>query len=93
VKTIKEEKGKIVNFSLEAPQAQRVTVAGDFNQWNPRSHPMKKDWKGIWEISLVLPPGAYQYRFLVDDDWRNDPTCSECVQNLFGTLNCVKRIE
>ena len=93
MKTTKEEKAKKVNFSLEAPRAHEITIAGDFNQWNPRSHPMKKDRKGIWKISLTLPPGVYQYRFLVDGDWQNDPSCSDCVENPFGTLNCVKRVE
>ena len=41
----KKEKAKKVNFSLLAPQAESVSIAGDFNDWNPKSHPMKRDKK------------------------------------------------
>lgn len=55
------EKVMKTEFSLSAPQAHSVSTAGDFNQWNPSSHPMKKDDKGIWRISLALNPGQYEY--------------------------------
>jgi len=29
----------------------------------------------------------------VDGEWQNDPNCTEYVENPFGTLNCVKRVE
>ena len=36
-------------FVVWAPNAKSVSLVGDFNQWNPLSHPMKKDWKkGIY---------------------------------------------
>jgi len=37
----------------------------------------------------LLTPGRYEYRFLVDGQWRNDPECAECVANPFGSENCV----
>jgi len=77
-------------FSLLAPQAKSVFIAGDFNQWNPSSHRLKKDKQGIWKISLPLSPGRYEYRFFVDEQWQNDPHCSSLVENPFGTLNCLK---
>lgn len=89
----KKEKAKKVNFSLLAPQAESVSIAGDFNDWNPTSHPMKKDKKGVWKASLKLAPGTYQYRFFVDGEWQSDPSCTDCVENPFGTLNCVKKVE
>lgn len=88
-----KEKSKKVNFSLLAPHAENVSIAGDFNNWNTISHPMKKDKKGIWKVSLNLTPGTYQYRFFVDENWQTDPNCTDCVENPFGTLNCVKRVE
>jgi 1,4-alpha-glucan branching enzyme len=91
--SIKKEKTKKVNFSLLAPQSESISIAGDFNNWDTMSHPMKKDKKGVWKASLNLVPGAYQYNFYVDGEWQNDPNCDECVENPFGTLNCVKKIE
>ncbi|HSB07379.1 MAG TPA: isoamylase early set domain-containing protein [Thermodesulfobacteriota bacterium] len=88
----KKEKAKKVSFSFFAPHAESVSVAGEFNDWNPASHPMKKDKKGNWKASLNLGPGTYQYRFHVDGEWQNDPDCDECVENPYGTLNCVKKV-
>ena len=84
---------KRVSFSLEAPGAERVTIAGDFNEWDPAGHSLKKDRKGLWKTSISLLPGTYQYRFLVDGTWQNDPACTECTENPYGTLNCVRRVE
>ena len=92
-KTSKGIKTKKVSFDLLAPEAGSVSVAGEFNHWNPMSHPMKKNKKGLWEVSLSLAPGTCQYRFFVDGQWQNDPSCTSCVENPFGTLNCVKKVE
>jgi hypothetical protein len=68
-------------------------IAGNFNQWNQSSHPLNKSKQGIWKISLPLDPGHYEYRFFVDEEWQNDPTCSSFVENSFGTFNCLKIVE
>jgi 1,4-alpha-glucan branching enzyme len=87
-----KEKKKKVSFSLLAPQAGNVFIAGDFNDWDTISHPMKKDKKGVWKLSVNLIPGTYQYRFFVDGQWQSDPTCAGCVENPFGTLNCTRKV-
>ncbi len=89
----KKEKGKKVDFSLSAPHAESVSIAGHFNNWNTISHPMKKDKKGVWKTSLNLAPGNHQYRFFVDGEWQSDPSCTDCVENPFGTLNSLKKVE
>ena len=81
------EKLRKTEFSLSAPQTQSVSIAGGFNQWNPSSHPLKMDDKGIWRISLALNPGQYEYRFFVNGEWENGPNCSSFFQNPFGTSN------
>ena len=91
--TTKKEKTKKVMFNLFAPQAKNVSIAGDFNHWNTKSHPMKKDKEGDRKNSFNLPPGNYHYRFFVDGKWQSDPICNNCVENSFGTLNCVKKVE
>jgi len=63
---------KKVHFELFAPEAKNVTLAGDFNDWDPYSHPMKKNSEGIWEINIHLTQGIYEYQFLVDRKWKND---------------------
>jgi len=87
------KKSKDVGFSLLAPQAQSVFLAGNFNQWNLSSHPLSPSNEGIWRISIPLSPGRYEYRFYVDGKWQNDPGCSSVVENPFGTSNCLKIVE
>ena len=43
---------KGVHFAVWAPNARRVSVVGDFNQWDGRIHPMRFHPAGIWEIFL-----------------------------------------
>lgn len=84
---------KKVQFESPAPEAQEVYLAGDFNNWDSSANPMKKDKKGIWKTALSLKPGRYEYRFLVDGNWENDPSCCNCVPNEFGSQNCVRIVE
>ncbi len=88
--TKKNPKLMKTEFSLSAPQAKSVLITGNFNQWNLSAHPLKQDKKGVWKISLPLGSGRYEYRFLVDGQWQNDPNCSSFIENPFGTLNCLK---
>ena len=84
---------KKVQFEFSAPGAREVLVAGEFNNWDARANPLKKDKNGLWKITLPLTPGKYEYRFLTDGKWENDPSCSGCVPNIFGSQNCVKIVE
>jgi 1,4-alpha-glucan branching enzyme len=88
-----KDKTKKVQFELLAPEAQKVYLTGDFNNWDPKTSRMKKDKKGIWKTVLSLTPGRYEYRFLVDGNWENDPACCDCVPNEFGSQNCVRIVE
>jgi PAS domain S-box-containing protein len=78
-----------VTLRLKATDAKEVNVAGDFNKWDCETHPMVKDDEGRWKTTLRLPPGRYEFKFLVDGHWRE---CSEnelTAQNEFGTMNNV----
>ena len=88
-KTAKEK----VKFEFAAPEAQQVFLAGNFNDWDTGTNPMKMDKKGVWKATLPLAPGRYEYRFLADGQWVNDPSCSCCVPNQFGSMNCIKTVE
>ena len=90
-KSLENEKKplKKVNFTLSAPEAQNVFLAGDFNGWDINSHPLKKGTKGKWKVSVDLMPGRYEYRFLVDGEWRNNPDCTAFASNPFGGENCI----
>ncbi len=64
---------KRVLFRLSDAGACRVYLAGSFNAWDPTAHPLKKDKRGLWKTSIILDPGIYQYRFVVDGEWKADP--------------------
>ncbi len=82
---------KRVMFKLEAPGAHVVAVAGTFNGWDVSSH-LLKEVDETWQRSIYLDPGIYEYRFIVDNTWCNDPSCNEFVCNDFGVSNCVIRL-
>jgi 1,4-alpha-glucan branching enzyme len=88
------EKGKIltkeIQFEFPAPDAKEVHLVGSFNNWDTGKTPMKKDKKGIWKKTLSLEAGKYEYRFFVDGQWENNPSCSSCIPNEFGTQNCLR---
>ena len=71
-----------VTFRLHAPKASAVFLAGNFNGWNTRAFALKKAEKGEWQITINLLPGIYEYKFVVDGQWRSDPAC-EGVFNSF----------
>jgi len=83
---------KTAEFKLFAPQAKRVSLAGSFNNWDPKVTSAKKDSKGNWSVKVSLKPGRYEYKFLVDGNWVNDPRCHACVSNSFGSQNCVVEV-
>lgn len=80
-------KRRKITFSLTSPGAKEVILMGDFNQWNPKVHPMKKNKTGVWEKVTLLFPGTYEYRFIVDGQWENDPNNAQTRTNQFGTKN------
>lgn len=75
-----------VTFSYESAEAKEVFLMGDFNDWNPKTHPMKNEGKGVWKKTLMLSPEKYEYRFLVDGEWRTDRKQGMCP-NCFGSTN------
>ncbi len=86
-KAPKGPKGTPITFSIHAPYGWDVALAGSFNNWEPRA--MVKEADGWWRIVVHLAPGTYQYRFLVDTEWRQDPTNQREVKNEYGGNNSV----
>lgn len=72
--------------------AREVFIAGSFNEWNPRTTALTARGEGNWGIDLQLGPGRYEYRFVVDGQWLEDPKSPEHTANPFGELNSVLQI-
>ena len=66
--------GNKVTFKYMAPDADSISLAGSFNEWNLNANPMIKDANGFWIIELELIPGYYQYKYVINgNDWKVDP--------------------
>ena len=53
-----------VNFAVWAPNAKRVSVVGDFNEWDGRRHPMRnRGGVGIWELFIPDMNEGMVYKF------------------------------
>ena len=89
VKSKQKIKRRKVTFSLDLSGAKEVILMGDFNNWNPKKHPMKTDENGLWNKNVVIPPGRYEYKFLIDGQWKEDPQNDQTGLNCFGTYNSV----
>ncbi|HKI70108.1 MAG TPA: glycogen-binding domain-containing protein [Verrucomicrobiae bacterium] len=83
---------KRIHFEYSLPAAESVAIAGTFNDWRPATAPMIAIGEGRWAKELLLPPGTYQYRLVVDGEWMCDPTAKERVPNPFGGENAICRV-
>ena len=82
--------GKVrVSFTCAQQDAQEVCIAGSFNDWSPSACPMVKLENGEWAKQIMLGPGRYEYRFVVDGCWMSDPSAHDVAANPFGELNSV----
>ena len=80
----------LVEFSLEAPGATTVAVAGDFSEWESDFVLDDADGDGIWTGRIPITPGVHQYMFVIDGtDWVTDPGAQRYSDDGFGNRNAV----
>lgn len=71
---VKEEGGYAVTFTYQNEDAQNVYVWGSFNNYTlDPAWQMEKNENGKWELVADMADGVWQYRFVVDGVWVNDP--------------------
>jgi 1,4-alpha-glucan branching enzyme len=83
---------KQVSFVVRLPDAQEVSVTGDFTNWSEDGIALAKGSNGDWQTNLRLSPGEYQYRLRVDGAWCDHCEAQKRVPNPFGSENCVLSI-
>lgn len=80
-------------FELKLPEAQTVSLLGDFNEWDPTKHVMKKGRNGVWKTEIKLAPGEYQFLYFADQNrWLTDDSCSRAIGGI-GTENSVAVVQ
>lgn len=79
-----------VQFTLEAPEASSVAVAGDFNGWEAEYMLSDADGDGVWTGRVPVGPGVHEYMFVVDgSEWMTDPQADRYTDDGFGNRNAV----
>ncbi len=85
-----------VTFTFKPAQAaQSVSVAGQFNDWAAGKTPLTDDGTGTWSTTMLLPPGDYQYKFVVNGTQWTQDTAGQDDQAAdgFGGNNSIKRVD
>jgi 1,4-alpha-glucan branching enzyme len=74
-----------------APEADQVTLVGDFNQWDTNETPMQKLKNGDFKVTLELAcEQEYKFRYLIDNSqWENDWQADKYTPNGFGTDDSI----
>jgi serine/threonine protein kinase len=78
-----------VEFTITAPDAHIVSLAGEFNNWSPTATAMHKRPNGTWAATMQLAAGKYQYKFIVDGKWIPDPENPTQVPDTYNGFNSV----
>ncbi len=83
-----------VLFQYRAAGATSVAIVGDFNTWSPNEDLLSDDDRdGVWTLVFPLPPGTYQYKYVIDGDhWVEDPANPDRVPDGFGGTNSVMEV-
>jgi hypothetical protein len=68
-----------VTFALPLDRPSGVvSVVGDFNEWRPGSHVLRRRSNGVRTVSVILPPGAHRFRYLATGGvWFDDETADQ----------------
>lgn len=86
-------KRKRVKFEVLAEPKTKVFLAGTFNDWSDSAKELKeKDGDGCYAGTLLLVPGEYEYKFVIDGNWQIDAENPNFNQNKLGTLNSVVKV-
>jgi 1,4-alpha-glucan branching enzyme len=84
---------KRVRFQFVSQPGSEVFVAGSFNNWDPKATKLvAKDGNGTFSTSLLLTPGTYEYKFVVNNQWHLDPQNHQHRASAVGAENNVVKV-
>lgn len=83
-----------IKFEVMTEPNSKVFVAGSFNNWDDTAKQLKEqDEKGYFSGSILLLPGEYEYKLVIDGKWQIDSENPNFTQNKLGTLNSVLKVK
>jgi 1,4-alpha-glucan branching enzyme len=83
-----------VKLTFVLPSSERrarISVLGDFNNWDPAAHPLIKRNNGTMSTSVTLPAGQrvrFRY-FSATGEWFNDESADAYEPGEYGAENCI----
>ncbi|MCX5801612.1 MAG: hypothetical protein NTX17_09530 [Candidatus Eisenbacteria bacterium] len=84
-----QKTGEGIEFQFYAPDAKAVYLSGEFNDWAPEADLMTKDEDGIFRLTKRLSPRRYEYKFVIDGTWKEDPANPAKAPDPYGGSNSV----
>lgn len=80
-----------VTFTVPAQDAEKVSVVGDFNNWNPKENELKRLKNGSFKGTFDIPKeNSYEFRYLIDGNYENETEADGFQWNEYaGTENAV----
>lgn len=76
----------LLRLAYDAPSGAIITVAGNFNAWDPFMYELAETMPGHYELDLPLPPGTYQYAFFYRGERLLDPSVPRKVYTREGMV-------
>ncbi|MBR7145764.1 MAG: glycogen-binding domain-containing protein [Lentisphaeria bacterium] len=87
-------KRRRVVLTADLGPGKNVSIAGNFNDWDPTAKAMlDKNGDGVYRCTLLLKPGKYEYKFVIDGVWCVDTSNPNFAPNDLGTLNSLLIVE
>ena len=87
-----KQMAKPISFFCSAPKAKSVCLSGEFNDWNPASHPMRQREDGWWHLQVPLTHGHHLYHFVVDGKPTLDPRGAGVKRNEHNQVASVMAV-
>ncbi len=82
-----------VTFTIEAPDAEKAFVCGDFNNWSEKKNELKKLKNGNFKGTVDLEKdNTYEFKYLVDGNWMNEEQADSFKWNDVGSENSVLEV-
>ena len=80
-----------VTFSVEAKEAVKASVVGDFNNWDQKEGELSKLKNGTFKGVFDMPKDtSYEFKYVIDGNFVNEPEADSFKWNEFaGTENGV----
>jgi 1,4-alpha-glucan branching enzyme len=90
---IKKGKSQVTFVFTPENNCRRVQVVGSFNDWEPAYGKMIRQKDGSYRKRVQLTAGQHRYKFLVDDQWFDDPQAEQVIPNPFGSQDALVTID